>query len=166
MEKVIRAVGTLMLVAVVVLSVLTYAGIFNLSEGIEQIKQGVNKLVTWFIPQKFNVDVKLLVNGSYDAANKVITINSASAGTAVAYINVTLKGAPVEIVLSTDVSGIVVDVQASKAATIVPSLPQAIPTGSGLQINIYATGEGYVTLRIVANAAVSNAHIYLFYRQA
>ncbi|MCW4002664.1 MAG: hypothetical protein NWE95_01955 [Candidatus Bathyarchaeota archaeon] len=48
MEKVVRAIGTLLLVAVVILSVLTYAGIFNLSQGLEQVKDGVSKLVTWF----------------------------------------------------------------------------------------------------------------------
>ena len=165
MEKVVRAIGTLLLVAVVILSVLTYAGIFNLSQGLEQVKDGVSKLVTWFIPQKFDVNVKLLVNGSYDADNKVIKIPSASAGTAIAYINITLKGAPVEIVLSSNVDGIVVDVVTANAATVAPRLPQVVPVGSGLAINVYASG-GYVTLRLVANTDISNANIYLFYRQA
>ena len=168
MEKVIRAVGALLLVAVVVLSVLTYAGIFNLSSGIEYIKNGISRLVTWFIPQKFEVAVSVLVNGTYEPDTRVIRVNqNVAANTKIATIDVYLKGAPVEIVLTSSAAGVVVNIGGISNATVVPTLPQAVPTAGGLVINIYSSGEGHVQLVLIADQdIVAPFEIGLFYRQA
>ncbi len=170
MEKVVSAIATLMLVAVLVVSILTYAGIFNLSDTLNQIKTGVSKLVTWFIPEKYDIKVSLLVNGTYDGRTIKI-VQSVSAGTPVALINVTVKGAPVELVLESNVAGFTISVDKASNATVVGSLGN-IPVGTGLVLQIYpATGvDGFVSLKVTASSSITastaqTADIYMFYKR-
>lgn len=164
MEKVVRAIGTLLLVGVLVLSVLTYAGIFNISEALNYIRTGVSRLVTWFIPKEYNVE---LVAGHQNAVVKggnVIAIDSniqLSAGTVIGYINVTLEGAPIEVVVEGSVPIQVVIHSAANATAIINNY------GTTASATVWSRDSGFVTLAVRVSQAVSAPlEVRVYYRKA
>jgi hypothetical protein len=172
MEKVVRTVGTLLLVGVLVLSVLTYAGIFNITSTLDYIKTGVSKLVTWFVPEKFTVTVTPLLNGSTYSSGVLKVTTSVDANTDLAYVDVDLKGAPVEIVFEASKSLVVVDIVTARNATVIGNLPADILIGRGIKLEIYPMAGKEGSVRLVLRAATSITasvddplEIYIFHKK-
>jgi hypothetical protein len=55
MDKVIQVIATILLIGVLFVAVLSYSNITGFAPVLNQIKEGVGKLVGWFIPPKYNV---------------------------------------------------------------------------------------------------------------
>lgn len=163
MEKTVRAVGTLLLVAVLVLTTLTYAGIFNLSDTLKYVRDGVEKLVTWFIPKTYDVDLIAAHPNATVKGDNVIAIDTAlqlNQGVTIGYINVTLEGAPIEVVVE-GTAPILVEVYKSGNATALINNGYTVASAT-----IWANGRGYVTLAVkLAQATSSPLEVRVYYRK-
>jgi len=74
MEKVVQAVGGLLLIAVLFLGVMTYANVAGISNTLEFIKAGVSKLIGWLVPQNYTVTITPLGNATLISGTKTVVL--------------------------------------------------------------------------------------------
>ena len=87
----IQVVGTLLLVGVLFVAILSYSNITGFAPVLEQIKNGVNRLVGWFIPPKYNITLEPVVD-KVTVSGRVFKVENFTADTptTIGYIHIDL----------------------------------------------------------------------------
>jgi len=80
MEKVIRAIGALLLVGVLFLGIMTYANVTGISNILNYIKAGVDKLTGWLVPSDYKVSITPLGNASLVSGTKTVVLTVSKTG--------------------------------------------------------------------------------------
>jgi len=156
MDKVLQTVGTLLLLGVLMLGILTYSNVAGVGENLKLIKEGVDKLVKWFIPTKSDVAISVAKYTGVNATvsgNRVVVNASLSAGTTysdLVKIEVTTdkeatlvlsvsNGLPIALPFKVTTTQAVVD----KTAITVPASGSVVE-----KVTIYPTGTGKVVVSL------------------
>jgi len=137
MDKVLQAVGTLLIVGVLFLAVLVYSNVTGFAPVLTQIKDGVAKLVGWFIPEKYSVEV----------VGKNITGVTVS-GRTIKLANVSANGIIANIVVKFTANDnypnvrlvVLPELTSGSVSLSVVSKANATVAVDGLEVNIYPTG--------------------------
>jgi len=137
MDKVLQAVGTLLIVGVLFLAVLVYSNVTGFAPVLTQIKDGVAKLVGWFIPEKYSVEV----------VGKNITGVTVS-GRTIKLANVSANGIIADIVVKFTAKDnypnvrlvVLPELTTGSVSLSVVSKANATVAVDGLEVNIYPTG--------------------------
>lgn len=80
MERVIQVIGGLLLIAVLFLGVMTYANVAGISNVLDYIKAGVNRLTSWLVPTNFSVDIAPLGNATLIGGTKTVVLTVTEPG--------------------------------------------------------------------------------------
>jgi hypothetical protein len=137
MERVLQVIGTLLVVGVLFLAVLMYSNVTGFAPVLTQIKDGVAKLVGWFIPEKYSIEIVgedilgVTVNG------RTIKLENVTANGIIAHIVVkfTAKDNYPNVRLV-----VLPELNAGSVSLSVVSKANATVVIDGLEVNIYPTG--------------------------
>jgi len=156
METVLRTIGVLLLLGVLMLGVLTYSNVTGVSDALDGIKEGVGRLVDWFIPKKTNVTIEVGdypgVNATVSKNKVVITANLSAGATYTDLVKikvVTDKEATLVLKVANGLSiGLPFTVSATKA--VVDSAGFTVSPGATAtqKITIYPYGEATVVVSL------------------
>jgi hypothetical protein len=156
MEKALQTVGLLLLLGVLMLGVLTYSNVAGVGDSLKLIKEGVDRLVNWFIPTKSNITIvvgnysgvkatvsgnKVIINGTFSSSaiyTDIVKITAMTDKEATLVINVD-NGLPDSLTFTVVASNAIVDKQTVTASA------QSVTTE---KITIYPTGTGTVTVSL------------------
>jgi len=151
-ERVVQAVGIILLIGVLFIGVLGYMQFTGMVDVVDAIKAGVDKLVGWFIPSNYSVELvaatptgnySVTVNGYKLTANGAFAAGSNPVGSV--HI-VTDKQAAVVIKVETDITNATIKVSISKTNAEVIKDVEQIGTGSYLlKLEIYPIPETNTT---------------------
>jgi hypothetical protein len=155
MDKVIQVIATLLLVGVLFIAVLSYSNITGFAPVLNQIKDGVGKLVGWFIPPKYDVTLTAEIDGVTASGRTFILDNvTTSAATTIGKITIDLGNVKdyypnARFVVLTDIEGVTVglSVLEAKNATVVIN---------GNEIVVYPHGGEAIAKIAVTISAGSN----------
>lgn len=132
MDKIVQAVGTLLLIGVLVLALMIYSNTTGIAPVLNEIKAGVNQLVGWLVPTKYSVTITA-INGTKVSGANTVTLNAKTAGTyPIASIDISTDK-PLKVVIeasSTNTTSFTVDI--SKQNAIVVKEVEQIGTNSYL----------------------------------
>jgi len=139
--KVLTTIGTIMLIAILFVAVLSYSNISGFAPLITQIKQGVDRLVGWFIPPKYNLTLEAVAN-NVTVSGRVFKLDKVEATgvTTIGYIHLELGAATMNVRLA-----VVSDLPIS--LTLV-SKNNCTVTITGNEIAVYPTGAGNAKVKI------------------
>lgn len=148
--KVLQVVGTLLLVGVLFVAVLSYSNITGFAPVLDQIKDGVAKLVGWFIPPKYNISLESL-NEKVTVNGRVFKVENLTASelTTIGYIHIDLGDVKdyypnVRLVVTGDLS-VTLETAASSNCTVVIQ---------GNEISVYPYGgeaKAKIAVKIVGS---------------
>jgi hypothetical protein len=145
--KVLQAIGTILLVGILFIAVLVYSNTSGLAPVLNEIKSGVNKLIGWFIPASYRVEITPANISGVAVSGNVIKLSNVTASGEIATVKVSgAYDGNIKITVAPDVTGGTVSVAVkSKANATVTVAPAA--TGE-TTVNIYPAGEFDVVLSI------------------
>lgn len=153
----IQTIGTLLLVAVLVLAILNYASVFNLSDTLVEIRNGVARLLTWLVPSEYKVELIPIANVSR-VTGDTIYITANTTGT-VGKIELTTANVPVEIVIE-GTKPIALTVESKSNATVyIEDLATA------KRVTVYPAGKGTVVISVTMANAVVGDGVTVYYRK-
>jgi hypothetical protein len=156
MEKALQTVGLLLLLGVLMLGILTYSNVAGVGDSIKIIKEGVDRLVNWFIPTKSNLTIavgnysgvkatvsgnKVFINGTFSSTaiyTDIVKITAMTDKEATLVIDVN-NGLPDGLTFTVTASNAIVDKKTVTASA------QSVTTE---KITIYPTGTGTVTVSL------------------
>jgi hypothetical protein len=157
MDKVLQTVGTLLLLGVLMLGILTYSNVAGIGDNLRLIKEGVDRLVGWFIPTRSNVTISVAEYAGVSATvsgNKVVVNANLSAGTTytdLVRIEVTTdKEATIVLSVSNGCPTIALPFRVTATNAIVDKTSITVPaSGSTVEkIVVYPIGTGKVGISL------------------
>jgi len=80
MEKLIQYIGAMLLIGVLFLGVMTYANVAGISNVLDYIKAGVNRLTGWLVPTNFSVDIAPLGDATLIGGTKTVVLTVSQPG--------------------------------------------------------------------------------------
>jgi hypothetical protein len=145
--KVLQTIGTILLVGILFVAVLVYSNTSGLAPVLNEVKAGVNKLIGWFIPASYRVEITPANISGVSVSGNTIKLSNVTARGEIATIEVSGNyDGNVKIVVAPDVTGGTVSVAVkSKDNAAVTIAPAA--TGETI-VNVYPAGEFDVVLSI------------------
>jgi hypothetical protein len=155
MDKVIQVIATLLLIGVLFVAVLSYSNVSGFAPILNQIKEGVGKLVGWFIPPKYGVTLDANITGVTASGRTFILDNvTTSATTTIGTITIDLGNVRdyypnARLVVLTDIESVTVGLSVieAKNATVVIN---------GNEIAVYPHGGEAIAKIAVTISAGSN----------
>jgi len=156
MEKTLQTVGTLLLLGVLMLSIMVYSNVVGVGDSLKTVKEGVERLIGWFIPTKSNVTISVAEYAGVSATvtgNRVVVSANLSVGTTysdLVRIEVTTdKEATVVLSVSNGLS-IALPFRVTATNAIVDKTSIVVPAlGSAVEkITVYPTGTGKVVVSL------------------
>jgi hypothetical protein len=145
--KVLQAIGTILLVGILFVAVLVYSSTSGLAPVLNEIKSGVNKLIGWFIPASYRVEITPANISGVAVSGNVIKLSNVTASGEIATVEISGKyDGNIKIVIARDVAGgdagVAVKSKDNATVTIAPA------TAGEIIVNIYPAGEFDVKLSI------------------
>jgi hypothetical protein len=137
MERVLQVIGTLLIVGVLFLAVLVYSNVTGFAPVLTQIRDGVAKLVGWFIPEEYSIEVVGEDITGVTVEGRTIKLENVSANGIIAHIVVkfTAKDSYPNVRLV-----VLPELTAGSVSLSVVSKANATVAIDGLEVNIYPTG--------------------------
>jgi hypothetical protein len=138
MDKVLQTIGTLLLLGVLMVGILTYSNIAGIGDSLKTIKEGVERLIGWFIPTRSNVTISVAQYPGVNATvtgNKVVVSADLSAGTTYSDL--------VRIEVTTD-----------KEATVVLSVSNGLPIALPFRVTATNAVVDRATVTVPASGSV------------
>ncbi|MEM1560114.1 MAG: hypothetical protein QXN35_01015 [Ignisphaera sp.] len=154
----IQTVGVLLLVAVLILAVLNYASIFNISDSLNEIKIGVSKLLKWLVPSDYRVELKGIANVS-SVSGDIIYVTADNASGVVGTVTVEFANVPVEIVLEGS-KPITVTISRNNCTAAVENIG-----GNAVRVVIYPAGTAKASIDVSMETATRNDSVAVYYRK-
>jgi hypothetical protein len=148
--KVLQAIGTILLVGILFVAVLVYSNTSGLAPVLDEIKAGVNKLIGWFIPASYKVEITPANISGVRVSGNTIKLSNVTASGEIATIEVSgnYDGNLRLVVVLERTGGSVTDLYVA-----VKNKSNAIVTiewaaNNEIIVNIYPAGEFSIELEI------------------
>jgi cell division protein FtsX len=143
--KVLQTIGTILLVGILFVAVLVYSNTSGLAPVLNEVKAGVNKLIGWFIPASYRVEITPANISGVSVSGNTIKLSNVTASGEIATIEVSGNyDGNIKIAVAPDVTGgtVSVAVKSKSNATV------TIAAAGEIIVSIYPAGEFDVVLSI------------------
>jgi hypothetical protein len=91
MDKVLQAIGTILLVGILFVTVMVYSNTSGLAPVLNEIKAGVNKLIGWFIPSGYGVTITAANVSGISVSGNTIKLSNVTASGEIATVEASGK---------------------------------------------------------------------------
>jgi hypothetical protein len=149
--KVLQAIGTILLVGILFVAVLVYSNTSGLAPVLNEIKAGVNKLIGWFIPASYRVEITPANISGVSVSGNTIKLSNVTASGEIATVEVSGSyDGNIKLVIAPELPvdiGVAVKSKDNAAVTIVPS------AAGEITVNIYPAGSFDVVLSITLSGS-------------
>jgi len=161
MEKVIQAVGALLMIGILVLAILVYANVAGISDVLNYLKAGIDRLTGFLVPKNYSVTITALGNAT--KSGNVVTLQATATGSyQVAQVDI-YSDKPLKVALQASVASGSATFTASLSSTNAIVYKEVEQTGANTYLvilRIYPTDkQGSVTLTISASVTTAPATI-------
>jgi hypothetical protein len=148
--KVLQAIGTILLVGILFVAVLVYSNTSGIAPVLDEIKAGVNKLIGWFIPASYRVEITPANISGVSVSGNTIRLSNVTASGEIATVSVSgnYDGNLRLVVVPEWTDGTVSDLYVAVKSKSNAIVTIEWATNLEIVVNIYPAGEFNVELEI------------------